>query len=59
MQSGTSRPEWQIYGAPEVSGWTPNGPTTIRPMLPPYGDDPRDQSFISEGYNYYDQNKND
>ncbi|MCE7060689.1 polymorphic toxin type 44 domain-containing protein [Dyadobacter sp. CY343] len=59
IQSGTSKSEWQIYGSPQVTGWTPSGPTLSKPMLAPYGDDPRDQSFIKAGYRYYDENQTD
>jgi RHS repeat-associated protein len=57
MGSGTSQKEWQIYGPQQVVGSTPAGPVYSRPMLPPYGDDPRDQSYIKEGYQYYNNNK--
>ena len=57
MSSGTSQKEWQIYGPKQVVGSTPAGPIYSRPMLPPYGDDPRDQSYIKEGYQYYNKNK--
>ncbi|WCL81174.1 polymorphic toxin type 44 domain-containing protein [Saprospira sp. CCB-QB6] len=57
MRSGTSKPEWQKYKwhtyESEFGG-------TMRyrgRMLPPYGDDPRDQSWIRKGFNYYHQYK--
>jgi hypothetical protein len=57
MGSGTSRKEWQNYGPQQIVGSTPAGPIYSRPMLPPYGDDPRDQSYIKQGYQYHDENK--
>ncbi|WP_431311631.1 polymorphic toxin type 44 domain-containing protein [Pedobacter albus] len=46
MAAGTSLPEWQKYLTTTTS--TPYGTsTTIKVMLPPYGDDPRDQSWVS------------
>jgi RHS repeat-associated protein len=52
---GLSKPEWQKYKTYEVSGnWkTESSPRTIRIMLPPYGDDPRDQKWIKSGFEYY------
>ena len=49
-----SGPEWQKYETiviPNPLGGTP----IIRQgaMLPPYGDDPRDQAWIKAGFNYY------
>jgi RHS repeat-associated protein len=57
MNSGTSKREWQIYGPQQVVGSTFEAPIYARPILPPYGDDPRDQSFIKEGYQYHNENK--
>lgn len=57
MGSGTSRKEWQNYGPQQIVGSTPAGPIYSRPILPPYGDDPRDQSYIKQGYQYHDENK--
>ena len=60
MAAGTSRPEWQIYGDVRVPAYTRTGSlfwTTERQMLPPYGDDPRDQGFIVKGFNYYKNRK--
>lgn len=58
MNSGTSKREWQIYGSQQVIGSTFEGPIYTRPMLPPYGDDPRDQSFIKQGYQYHNEREN-
>ncbi len=59
IKSGTSRPEWQKYKTVQIPGSLRMGipPSTRRIMLPPYGDDPRDQSWIKSGFNYYKSNK--
>ena len=49
MASGTSKPEWQIY----------QNTTSTRDMLPPYGDDPRDQQWINAGFDYSNQHNED
>ncbi|MBO0934102.1 DUF6443 domain-containing protein [Fibrella aquatilis] len=59
MSSGTSKAEWQIYGPQQIVGSTPAGPVYAKPMLAPYGDDPRDQSYIKEGYQYYNTHQNE
>jgi hypothetical protein len=58
--AGTSRPEWQQY-TETTSTITPlsGATTTTRTMLPPYGDDPRDQEWINAGFDYYDEQQND
>jgi RHS repeat-associated protein len=55
MNSGTSKPEWQKYKTETF--YSPNGmPRQRKVMLPPYGDDPRDQRWIKSGFRYYDNN---
>lgn len=55
IKSGTSKPEWQQY---EHHRFTLNanpvsaGPT-VRPMVAPYGDNPRDQMWIKKGFDDY------
>lgn len=56
ISNGKSKPEWQRYAYVPSSGFSPSGiPYTMynRVMLPPYGDDPRDQKWITEGFNYW------
>lgn len=56
IKSGTSRPEWQKYGMVEDISVTKGGyiiKSQRKVMLPPYGDDPRDQKWIISGFNYY------
>ncbi len=53
---GMSKPEWQNYK--EVTRYTfgRSGQVhtyTEKVLQPPYGDDPRDQKFIIQGFNYY------
>jgi RHS repeat-associated protein len=55
MRSGTSRPEWQKS---RIIG-TGYGFTIDKGSEPPYGDDPRDQNWIKEGFKYYDEHKNE
>jgi len=58
MSAGTSKPEWQRYQEVPLIIVSPTGGvinTTIKEMLPPYGDDPRDQQWINSGFDYYDQ----
>jgi hypothetical protein len=58
MTAGTSKPEWQQYEERQVTG--ERGTTgTVKVMMPPYGDDPRDQEMIKEGFKYYEETKND
>lgn len=60
ISSGTSKAEWRKYGSPQIIGGSINGTIYYsRPMLPPYGDDPRDQMYITEGYDYYKKNKDE
>ena len=61
IAAGTSKPEWQQYQEyKERVGVGRGGSTEVtrRTMLAPYGDDPRDQDMIKEGFKYYDTNKN-
>lgn len=54
--SGTSRPEWQIYEERSSLNVTPTGGytySTHKSILPPYGDDPRDQKWIKLGFQFY------
>ncbi|WP_461788810.1 DUF6443 domain-containing protein [Pedobacter sp.] len=53
MDAGTSLPQWQNYRTTTTS--TPYGTNSSTFMLPPYGDDPRDQMWIKSGFNYYDK----
>jgi len=54
IAAGTSLPQWQKYRTTTTS--TPYGGfNTSRYMLPPYGDNPRDQKWIKSGFNYYDK----
>jgi hypothetical protein len=63
IAAGTSKPEWQKHEYITTT-FQPGGcgpPTKIRidaGLLPPYGDDPRDQEMIKKGFKYYDTNKN-
>jgi hypothetical protein len=60
IESGTSRPEWQIYKDENRTTVTPTGgiiTTTVSVMQPPYGDDPRDQKWIISGFDYYKKRK--
>ncbi len=57
IKSGTSKPEWQQYKTTYEYQFTKTGRMVKVPrteMLPPYGDDPRDQGFIREGFRWYD-----
>lgn len=54
ISSGTSRSEWQRYLEYDVISPTTGIIVHMRVMLPPYGDDPRDQNWIKAGYNYFD-----
>ena len=59
VRSGTSRPEWQRYKTDRVPTFTKNDRliwVEERTMLPPYGDDPRDQRWIKAGFQYFDRN---
>jgi len=58
MKSGTSRPEWQPFRM-VVSGASYGGTTYSKEFLPPYGDDPRDQNWIKDGFKYYNEHKDD
>ncbi|WP_430408592.1 polymorphic toxin type 44 domain-containing protein [Kordia sp.] len=60
VAAGTSKPEWQKFKTVKTVNYTKTG----RPIFgekkvsaPPYGDDPRDQSFIKKGFKYYDKQK--
>lgn len=57
MKAGTSNPAWQVYRNTVVSRDGSGTPIRQRVMLPPYGDDPRDQSWIKAGFRYYDSHK--
>ena len=53
IAAGTSKPEWIIYE--KSNDIQPSDDLMVIPvkkMLPPYGDDPRDQKWIKTGYNY-------
>ena len=56
IKSGTSKPEWQQYKEVTNTYVSPTGmpmTTKTKVMLPPYGDDPRDQRWIKSGFQYY------
>jgi RHS repeat-associated protein len=56
IKSGTSKLEWQIYTTERIPTFTKTGRLIWldkRVMLPPYGDDPRDQMWIKAGFDYY------
>jgi RHS repeat-associated protein len=60
IKSGTSKPEWQIYIDTRMTHVSPTGAvlSPIVPIMqPPYGDDPRDQKWITSGFNYYKNKK--
>jgi len=55
IYSGTSSPNWIAGKLMEISTMTPSGIiSTSREhiMLAPYGDDPKDQHWIRQGYKY-------
>ncbi|MBQ9819361.1 MAG: hypothetical protein IJM60_03670 [Bacteroidales bacterium] len=51
IMAGTSKPEWQRYE--ERTTWAGGYKTILKTPLPPYGDDPKDQYWISRGFDYY------
>ena len=56
MKMGTSKPEWQIYERKfyyDYSNYFGGMPKPKKVMLPPYGDDPRDQYWIKQGFKYF------
>jgi len=60
IKSGRSMPEWQIYKTERVPIYTKTDRiiwTDKKYMLPPYGDDPRDQKWIKAGFNYFKNHK--
>ena len=58
IKAGTSRPEWKSLGLTFIPTFLPIFPfPTVIPLVtlkPPYGDDPVDQMWIMEGFNYYE-----
>jgi RHS repeat-associated protein len=48
IKNKTSSPEWQKWEIHE------DGDGVSAVMLPPYGDDPRDQAWIKAGFTYFD-----
>lgn len=55
-QSGTSKKEWQKYEIQSIymSGSSGEGFfVQQRRLIPPYGDDPRDQEWIKAGFKYW------
>jgi RHS repeat-associated protein len=54
IAAGTSKPEWQKYKILNVPGSIKAGipATTKKILLAPYGDDPRDQSWIKIGFKH-------
>jgi RHS repeat-associated protein len=57
IAAGTSLPQWQRYDTKEVNIGHGESRTSRGTMLPPYGDDPRDQQMIKRGFNYYNRKK--
>lgn len=57
ITGGTSKPEWQKYRI-ELRNAGYGEQYEKKYPLPPYGDDPRDQEMIKQGFKYYDTNKN-
>ena len=59
IEAGTSKPEWQKYETKLVPGGSINssGLKEVKEMLPPYGDDPRDQEMIKTGFKFYETQK--
>ena len=56
IKSGTSKIEWQIYETQNTYMTYPSGDgyfLQLKYLLPPYGDDPRDQKWIKAGFNYW------
>ncbi len=56
IKSGTSKPQWQVYKMTPKPNFTRGGRlyyTKQKTMLPPYGDDPRDQKWIKGGFQYF------
>ncbi|WAC14694.1 DUF6443 domain-containing protein [Dyadobacter pollutisoli] len=53
IRGGTSMAEWQNYKWITVPGSAVSMPSLV--PLPPYGDDPRDQRFIKNGFNYFNR----
>lgn len=55
IKSKTSKPEWikEVH----QGGLGTRGVPSHKYLLPPYGDDPRDQGWIKEGFEYYYKNK--
>ena len=58
IKPGTSRSEWQKTET-VVTGANYSGPIYSKVLLPPYGDDPRDQKNIVNGFNYYNEHKDE
>jgi RHS repeat-associated protein len=57
INSGTSKPEWQIHSRKQVFSKTGRIIGYEKgPLLQPYGDDPRDQSWINQGFQYFKSN---
>jgi hypothetical protein len=53
---GASKPEWQKYKVTETfesDGMGPAVKIVTHEILPPYGDDPRDQNWIKSGFQYF------
>ena len=58
IKSGTSRPEWQKTET-VLTGATYGGTIYSKILIAPFGDDPRDQKYIKEGFKYYTEHKNE
>jgi RHS repeat-associated protein len=54
---GRSIPEWQKYESIEINAGRGETITKRGAMLPPYGDDPRDQKWIQAGFEYWKKHK--
>ena len=57
IEAGTSQPEWQIkvqvLETVPSDGLGPASYQKVQKLLPPYGDDPRDQNWIKAGFEYF------
>ena len=57
VAAGTSKPEWQVYEERKLGVDRAGNTMTYNAPVPPYGDDPRDQEMIKQGFNYYNKNQ--
>lgn len=59
IAAGTSKPEWQRFKTRTAVSPRTGAVSTITTnnLLPPYGDDPRDQNWIKAGFKHFKKNK--